>query len=235
MPATSSPTGCAPMRERQVAMMQESMSHLWSVVQSLAPPSPRPGRRRPSRWTGCARRSRRCWRRSTTSATTCSRCRARPWRCSTSAPPEPRSAGGGGTRARGPAAEGEGAFASASTQTSAVIDEMKKRMASLEQDTRKAVAPAEAAKTCRTGAHTQARRAAAKATPAARSRPRRRRRQLRPRPPHRTKPNRGADPAAQGPTDRQGRPEGLSTLRRYRPRAAPASRGPRRSGTSRTA
>ena len=38
------------------------------------------------------------------------------------------------------------AFASASTQTSAVIDEMKKRMASLEQDTRKVVAPAEAAK-----------------------------------------------------------------------------------------
>ena len=90
------------------------------------------------------RPSRRSWRRSRSSASTCWTCRPRPWPCSTNAPRE-TSRPWARRRPSSPSCSRRrsSAFEQASQQTSVVIDEMKRRVASLED-----VAKAEGATRC---------------------------------------------------------------------------------------
>jgi hypothetical protein len=132
--------------ERQVAMMQESMSHLWSVVQSSAgkpaanaAPADQLDRMRAAFEKVLAQVNdlgNHLLKVQSEAMAALNECATRNLEALGVAAPELAAL----------QQKAKDAFASASTQTSAVIDEMKKRMASLEQDTRKAVAPAPAAK-----------------------------------------------------------------------------------------
>ena len=132
--------------ERQVAMMQESMSHLWSVVQSSAakPSAPVAPAEQMDRMRAAFEKvmaqvndlGNHLLKVQSEAMAVLNECATRNLEVLGVAAPELAAL----------QQKAKDAFASASTQTSAVIDEMKKRMASLEQDTRKVVAPAEAAR-----------------------------------------------------------------------------------------
>jgi hypothetical protein len=131
--------------ERQVAMMQESMSQLWSVVQSSAakPSAPAAPTEQLDRMRAAFEKvmaqvndlGNHLLKVQSEAMAVLNECATRNLEVLGVAAPELAAL----------QQKAKDAFASASTQTSAVIDEMKKRMASLEQDTRKAataVAPA---------------------------------------------------------------------------------------------
>ncbi len=153
--------------ERQVAMMQESMSQLWSVVQSSAakPSAPAAPAEQMDRMRAAFEKvmaqvndlGNHLLKVQSEAMAVLNECATRNLEVLGVAAPELAAL----------QQKAKDAFASASTQTSAVIDEMKKRMASLEQDTRKVVAPAEAAKAAAPSTPPKPAAAVAKAAPVA--------------------------------------------------------------------
>jgi methyl-accepting chemotaxis protein len=152
--------------ERQVAMMQESMSHPWSVVQSSAakPSAPAAPAEQMDRMRAAFEKvmaqvndlGNHLLKVQSEAMAVLNECATRNLEVLGVAAPELAAL----------QQKAKDAFASASTQTSAVIDEMKKRMASLEQDTREAVSPATAAKPAAPAAPKAPAAAAAPARPA---------------------------------------------------------------------